>query len=426
MQATGMEGIEAAAFQHNWASSSTPSDPSPTAMTPVVARPNEFLMMDYSQLDMEECLLMFYSKFYPFDRIYRVKGPYFTRREFSMTLANQTYIRFLSFLGEADMRERIVQAKPIKIDIGAIYSARPSEKKSLMPASFSAIERELVFDIDLTDYDDIRKCCQNKKMCIKCWQYIVAAVKVLDAILRMDFGFVSILWVFSGRRGIHCWVADKRARTLDSGLRKAIVSYIEISRSAGKTSGNGANYSVSNGGSYNNSSAVESHPMIKRALSLVSPIFKQKILPELLSEDVENTDLATSLSGLCPAPNGLIEMWKKEKICDPLERWKTIVQQLCTSEKKQRSHLAEEFILHRLYPRLDSNVSIGLNHLLKAPFCVHPDTGKICVPIDPALIDKFDPDMVPTIHSILSKENGSDHLQPYLLLMDQFLESLNK
>lgn len=66
-----MEGIEAAAFQHNWASSSTPSDPSPTAMTPVVARPNEFLMMDYSQLDMEECLLMFYSKFYPFDRIYR-------------------------------------------------------------------------------------------------------------------------------------------------------------------------------------------------------------------------------------------------------------------------------------------------------------------------------------------------------------------
>lgn len=38
------------------------------------------------------------------------------------------------------------------------------------------------------------------------------------------------MWVFSGRRGIHCWVSDDRARKLSPAARKSIVSFIDLKK----------------------------------------------------------------------------------------------------------------------------------------------------------------------------------------------------
>jgi DNA primase small subunit len=65
----------------------------------------------------------------------------------------------------------------------------------------------------------------------------------------------------------------------------------------------------------------------------------------------------------------------------------------------------QDVILEYTYPRLDAEVSKKLNHLLKSPFCVHPGTGRVCVPIDTRddNAEKFDPFDVPTVTELLSE-----------------------
>lgn len=66
------------------------------------------------------------------------------------------------------------------------------------------------------------------------------SVKVIDTALRDDFGFKHILWVYSGRRGAHAWVCDKKARSMDNQKRSAIAGYLDVIR-GGKEAGKKVN-----------------------------------------------------------------------------------------------------------------------------------------------------------------------------------------
>ena len=61
---------------------------------------------------------------------------------------------------------------------------QPSKHATIRKEAFTTVERELVFDIDLTDYDDVRRCCSDASICPKCWAYMCTAIRVVDAALR--------------------------------------------------------------------------------------------------------------------------------------------------------------------------------------------------------------------------------------------------
>jgi DNA primase small subunit len=109
--------------------------------------------------------------------------------------------------------------------------------------------------------------------------------------------------------------------------------------------------------------------------------------------------------------------WTANPSLSALKKWEMLQSKIRTSKKNGIDTVARDIIFQYSYPRLDSHVSIGLNHLLKSPFCVHPKTGKdihrisynlgrVCVPIDPSKCNEFDPFSVPLLQDLIDEPAG--------------------
>ncbi|XP_071451336.1 DNA primase small subunit isoform X2 [Hetaerina americana] len=355
----------------------------------------------YDPNSLQDLLPVFYKRLFPCGLFYKwlnygeVRGTNFKFREFSFTLAEDIYLRHLSFTDKDEMEKEILRLCPHKIDIGPVLNVRAKDHKI---ATLKPVHRELVLDIDLTDYDGIRTCCQGGDVCTKCWKFMVVAIKVLDRALREDFGFQHLLWVFSGRRGVHCWICDGVARMLNSQGRSAIVDYLSIFPSKKP---------------YLTSKTLY-HSYIRRSYNICLPYFETVCLEE---QDIFSGEKGLEkLLYMIDEPAFLEEVKqhlnRAGSSANSTTRWGIV--SAAVSQKKNKGGgkrggiydalFEEEMVLRYLMPRLDEHVTTGMGHLLKAPFCIHPKTGRLAMPINPKAVDKFDPNKSPPTITQLLRE----------------------
>ncbi|XP_065655655.1 DNA primase small subunit isoform X2 [Hydra vulgaris] len=350
----------------------------------------------YNESDLTDLLKQYYKRLFPYKLYYKWlqygedSKSYFENREFSFTLKDDIYIRYLSFADANELEKEMQKKVPYKIDIGAIYNYKPKDNKQLQAGVFKAEEKELVFDIDMTDYDTVRTCCSGASVCNKCWPLMTVALKILDRALEEDFGFEHRLWVYSGRRGIHCWVADLRARKLSQQGRSAVAEYLSVIK-GGDAQAKKVHFK---GNSL--------HPSIACAASLIKKYFTENYLVDQdILNSVEQQKIMLKLIPDESTRDKVEAVWNHE-ILSTVEKWKKL-ENLVLDKSFNNKHTLEEIMFQYVYPRLDINVTKGLNHLLKSPFCVHPKTGKVCVPIDPSTAENFDPSKVPTISQLFEE-----------------------
>lgn len=313
----------------------------------------------------------------------------FTMREFAYEYSSGAYQRYNSFQSLDEFKRSVISANPTRFEVGAVYAVNPKERKNLPKSAMKPLTKELVFDIDLTDYDEIRTCCSGTDICQKCWRFIQVASEILDASLREDFGFKHLIWVFSGRRGAHCWVSDARARQLDETTRRSIVEYLDVLGSKQQKMGK----KLLN-------LKKPFHPHIERSFNILKHNFTSIILEEqdpwltMAGDDKagKNWEQVEELLSFLPdksLQNELRTKWQNQSsTSNSKAKWDdiTTVAKKILKNQLQASQLNDakkDIIVYYMYPRLDIEVSRQLIHLLKSPFCIHPGTGNVCVPFDP-------------------------------------------
>ncbi|KAL5267666.1 hypothetical protein ACHWQZ_G004643 [Mnemiopsis leidyi] len=182
------------------------------------------------------------------------------------------------------------------------------------------------------------------------------------------------------------------------------------------------------------------HPSVRRSVNTISRYFEELMID---SQDFLGTpEKCQKVLSMFPAKSiqDDLQNWATSHH-DSKTKWNKLKDAWSTYAKKrkikQENNAIYEVVLQLCYPRLDVNVTKGLNHLLKSPFSVHPKTGRVCVPFLAQHVDSFDPFTVPTLKEIIAEvdnwsgdstvlDYAKTSLKPSIDLFKKFVRSCQR
>jgi DNA primase small subunit len=310
--------------------------------------------------------------------------------------------------------------------LGGFYD-KPSTKSSIDRVCTG---KELVFDIDIDDYHDVLGVDKHDiDGCDRVFPIVLVGLEIIKHILEHHFGFMYFASIYSGRRGAHLHVLDRRAFLLCDEARDAIVSYISPRRNQ--------NGSLS----YRNflTKSLFDRERIQSTHSSI-PVGSTKTLagPTLLETHILPFWINFGIKPMREGGLGIFDDmhsrnkfitglgWEKQiRLCAgdirPDVVWKTITDYAYSRTVTEQTIL-HEYLLFYIWPRIDANVTRSRHHLVKGVLTAHPQTNRICIPIVGRIVD-FKPNNCPTVSDIL---NGTKNLDREITHLQNLMKRIDK
>lgn len=317
-------------------------------------------------------------------------------REFCFQYPDNRFRRFITARTPEELQAKatfsdIRQQVPLRIEVGPAYTSPPSLRNHASPVVGES--KELVLDIDITDYNEVRPCCRgSKNTCPQCWSLIRFAMKLITAFLRTNLGIACIQWVYSGQKGVHCWIPGAYVARLSAQDRAKIMRLLNIK----------SKLAVS----------VTSELFVNHS-QLYLDYFLERITKHNILADQLMIDICLSLIP-CNTTQAIV---KNKMGSNSVANWNIIHQQIeiaadraklknCLSFARKLTNAPKEMMIYAVTPRVDEQVA-RVDHLVKTPFSIHPGTMRVCVPIGLDNIDKFQPEDAPTLDQVISRSPGT-------------------